>query len=151
MEVGIANIRDAWSAVDLRKDCKEQFGWSKREFNMAHWSESGRIFGNVDYYHQIFITRYAYECLPVKGEKYLAHTDKTFPCCKKEKESTDHYMQCKENKERWEALLGALLQVFEKNKVDPVLRILIMASIQMKDIKALKLEHTSIKWEDYEK
>eukprot|EP00957_Ditylum_brightwellii_P068683 5213894-Ditylum_brightwellii.AAC.1 len=83
---------------------------------MVHWTELGRIFGNANYYHWRFITRYVYEGLPVKGEKYSAHIEKTCPCCKKEEESTDQYMQCKENKERWEALPDVLLQVFEKNK-----------------------------------
>eukprot|EP00957_Ditylum_brightwellii_P182910 13932560-Ditylum_brightwellii.AAC.1 len=101
---------------------------------MVHWADSGKIFGSTGYYHQRFLTRYVYECLPVKGEKYLARIAKTCPCYKKEEESTDHYMQCKENKERWKALSGVLLQVFKKNKVDPVLRLLIMAGIQMKDI-----------------
>eukprot|EP00957_Ditylum_brightwellii_P038982 2946457-Ditylum_brightwellii.AAC.3 len=60
-------------------------------------------------------------------------------------------MQCKENKERWGALLGVLLQMFEKNKVDLVMRLLIMAGMQMKDIETLKMEHTAIRWEEYEK
>eukprot|EP00957_Ditylum_brightwellii_P135857 10362292-Ditylum_brightwellii.AAC.1 len=44
-----ATMREKWSEVELRKDCKKQFGWKSTEFDLIQWSESGQIFCNTDF------------------------------------------------------------------------------------------------------
>eukprot|EP00957_Ditylum_brightwellii_P089465 6812850-Ditylum_brightwellii.AAC.1 len=63
-----ATIREKWSELELRKDCKKRFGWKSTQFDLIQWFESGQIFCNTDFSHQQFITRYVYERLPVKGD-----------------------------------------------------------------------------------
>eukprot|EP00957_Ditylum_brightwellii_P124814 9513887-Ditylum_brightwellii.AAC.1 len=75
-------ICNKWCTVELRRDTKERFEWNKKNFESVQMDKSGRIYKNLTYNTNHFITRYTYNCLPLRGEKYSARSDKTCPCCK---------------------------------------------------------------------
>eukprot|EP00957_Ditylum_brightwellii_P132550 10108501-Ditylum_brightwellii.AAC.1 len=60
-------------------------------------------------------------------------------------------MECKENKEGWEAMQTVLLPVFEKNKIHPILRMLIIAGMIKQDIGNLTRKHMGIDWQPYDR
>eukprot|EP00957_Ditylum_brightwellii_P004308 327195-Ditylum_brightwellii.AAC.1 len=115
-------IRDVLSEVELRMHMKKRFQWKKKDFNNIDWNESGKELRKGDYYLKRFTTRYCYKRLPLKGEDYSARSNWLCPCYGKENESRSHCMRCSENKEQWTSLQEVLTQVYNKNKVDPVLR-----------------------------
>eukprot|EP00957_Ditylum_brightwellii_P201061 15323898-Ditylum_brightwellii.AAC.1 len=97
-------IRDAWCQVEIRKYCKGKFGWNRRTFNTVDWDALERLHHNNVFYKKKFITKYIYERLSVKGEAYSGRVSKICPCCNTSDETTQHFLTCSENVERWNAL-----------------------------------------------
>eukprot|EP00957_Ditylum_brightwellii_P135143 10303560-Ditylum_brightwellii.AAC.1 len=144
-------IRDVWSEVKLRKHTKKRFQWKKKDFDNIDWDESSKEFRKGDYYLKHFTTRYCYKRLPLKGENYSARSNWLCPCCGKENKSRSDFMQCSENKEQWMSLQEVLTQVYNKNKVEPVLRVMINASITDTTIEQIQKKHKNLNWTGYQK
>eukprot|EP00957_Ditylum_brightwellii_P065807 4991626-Ditylum_brightwellii.AAC.1 len=102
----------------MTTDTKKHFQWKKQDFDAIDWIASIRVFNIGNFYHKCFITRYMYECLPVKGEDHSAQADRTCLCCMKELETIHHFLHCQIKKETWSLLPDLFKPIFNDNEVD---------------------------------
>jgi hypothetical protein len=76
-----------------------------------------------------FSVKFIHERLPLNGVKFHQSTTNQNPCCKEKKEMFEHFITCHQNLDVYQNLQEGLGEVYQKQQVDPVLRILINLAI----------------------
>eukprot|EP00957_Ditylum_brightwellii_P178944 13631521-Ditylum_brightwellii.AAC.1 len=73
------------------------------------------------------------------------------PYCPALLEMADHFLTCGDNPGHWNTLLPMLKDIYEKNKINPILYILRDMVVLNKSISAAKTQHPKIDWSNYKK
>jgi hypothetical protein len=73
----------------------------------------------------VFCVKLIHERLPAQGEKFTASPNKICPCCKQTEETSKHLLTCDKNPHKSTEVRDGLKPIFDKNDVDPILRLLI--------------------------
>ena len=143
-------IRQEWNLIDLRKDYRTRFGWTRTTFDSIDWNASGWKEKKNDYYKKRFTCRYINKRLPLNGEKYTGSNNKTCPCCK-QTEDAKHFLTCNRNIEKWESLVENLQETYKKEQIDPCIRILINRALLNLPMDKTEEDHKDINWTPYQR
>jgi hypothetical protein len=122
-------IRNAWTTQDLREYMTQQFGWKKCTADNIDWYSHGSTLSSYEYYQHMFCVKLIHKRLPLLGEKFTASPIKTCPCCKVQNETFDHFLHCNKNPHRVIEIRDSLKEKFDKQEVDPILRLIIYRAI----------------------
>eukprot|EP00957_Ditylum_brightwellii_P061501 4667699-Ditylum_brightwellii.AAC.1 len=106
---------------------------------------------HLHFYHHWFITKLICERLLCLGEKFTAFFVKNCPCCNRHTESIGYFHAYPNNSEKWGDLQDFLTDIFTKHKVDPILRLLLIAYICKPTTSLLDLttKHPTIDFRAY--
>jgi hypothetical protein len=118
-------IRNAWTTQDLREFMTEHFGWETTTGDTIDWYSHGSSLTSLTYYQHVFSVKLIHERLPVQGEIFSASPNKICPCCKQQEETSTHFLKCHKNPHKSTEISDGLKPIFDKNDVDPTLRLLI--------------------------
>jgi hypothetical protein len=145
-------IRNAWTTQDLREYMTEQFGWKKSTADDIDWYSHGSTLSSYEYYQHMFCVKLIHKRLPLLGEKFTASPTTSCPCCKARNETFEHFLHCDKNPHRIIEIRDSLKETFDKQEVDPILRLLIYCALSNYTISLEILEgmNPDIDFEPYE-
>eukprot|EP00978_Attheya_sp_CCMP212_P028536 scaffold98748_cov59-Attheya_sp.AAC.1 len=134
-------IRNTWSTQRLRDNMTKQFKWANDTADNIDWYSHGSTLQAYDFYQLNFSIKFIHERLPLNGVKFHQSTTDQCPCCKKEKETFEHFIECPKNPDKYKNLQDGLIDVYQKHQVDPVLRILANLAIPGEPISVKFVEN----------
>jgi hypothetical protein len=134
-------IRNVWSTQRLRDNMTKQFKWPNDAADNIDWYSHGSMLHPYDFYQLNFRIKFIHERLPLNGVKFHLSTTNQCPCCKKEKETFEHFIECLNNPDKYKILQNELTDVYQKHKVDPKLRILVNLAIAGELISLKQVEN----------
>eukprot|EP00978_Attheya_sp_CCMP212_P003429 scaffold7102_cov34-Attheya_sp.AAC.1 len=134
-------IRNAWSTQRLRDNMTKQFKWASNTADNIDWYSHGSTLQAYDFYQLNLSIKFIHERLPLNEVQFHQSTTDQCPCCKKEKETFEHFIECPNNLDKYKNLQDRLIDVYQKHKVNPVLRILANLAIAGEPIPVENVEN----------
>eukprot|EP00957_Ditylum_brightwellii_P035847 2717001-Ditylum_brightwellii.AAC.2 len=144
-------INKAWCYKDYEKHLKWKYQWNGAEISDICSHTPTAIFKNSKFAYKRFLTCYIHNRLPVRGASYSTTHSDLCPLCQLSTETNKHFLQCKDNKEKWGNLCDKLTATYTNMQIDPVLRILINMALKNKDLQDTIKTHSVIEWKRYGK
>ena len=123
-------IIQAYTSRDIRTFMEGKFKWDTKTADCIDWESHGSNLSKLDYYQNKFVVKLIHERLPCRAASFNPSNQKECPCCNKTKETIEHMQECEENQEKWEQVIELIVPIYNKYKIDPILRILLNAFIK---------------------
>ena len=145
-------IHEAYTQPMIRKNMQTRFGWKNTVVKTIDWQIHGSNLVRLGFYKHRFIVKLIHERLPVLGESFNPSPSKVCPCCKTTDESIFHFHKCTANPEPWINAIPHLTSAYQRNNIDPVLRILINASLtKTPTLSSLQRTHPHVNFRPYKR
>ena len=127
------SVHRAATSNDLIDFLKHKFLWTTKQCSDIDWFSRGRAFDNNSAGKRPWATKFSHNMLPLNGEKHFQNIQETCPICKKDKETTNHFIRCRGNKCETQKTQKRLTTIYRKHNVDPFLRTLINRIVDGED------------------
>lgn len=118
-------VIQAYTSQDISTYMERKFQWETATADCVDWECYESNLTRLDYYQNKFAVKLMNERLPCRAEPFNPSSQKECPCCNKAQETIEHMQECEENQEKWEQVAEVIVPIYNKHRIDPMLRILI--------------------------
>ena len=145
------SIHQAATTDSFINHIKTKFGWHANLYHEIDWEAKANIMKYMPVHLKPWLIKLGTDRLPLLGEKFTTSNTILCPMCHLYKENMSHFLTCSYYSSCTESQTSQLIQVFQKVRLDPYLRILIRRVLDRKSCTVYELlqDHPTFPVKDY--